>query len=234
MTQDPTTEDLLKEIKLSLQLPHLTEAIRIHKMIAEAAEEEGIKPDAAALQAAADQIRVSNNLKSAAETYAWLENHSLSMDDFEEIALRSCLRIQLAEHLFADKIEPYFVQHKLDYMSAVLYEVVFDDEDVAMEVYYALQAGETTFPQVAHEYIKELTLRRVGGYLGELYRSELSPEVSAAVFSANPPQILKPTISAQGIGILFVEEIHPTFLDTELRTKILFDLFKDFVNKNKS
>ncbi len=230
MIQNPTSEELLKEAKLSLQLPHLTEEIRIHKLIAAVAEEKGIKPDAAALQEAADQIRVSHNLKSAAETYAWLEEYNLSLDDFEELALRSCLKQQHTEHLFADKIKPNYVQHKLDYMSAVLYEVVFDDEDLAMETYYALQAGEATFPQIAHEYIKESTLRRVGGYLGELRRSALSPEIAAAVFSANPPQILKPIVSAQGISLIYVNEIHMPSLTEQLRNEILVDLFDGFLN----
>lgn len=230
MTQNSTTEDLLKEIKLSLQLPHLIETIRIHKMIAEVAEEKGIKPDAAALQEAADQIRVSHNLKSAAETYAWLEKYSLSMGDFEELALRSCLRSQLAEYLFADKIEPYFVQHKLDYMSAVLYEVVFDDEDLAMEVYYALQAGEIGFPQVAREYIREAESLRVGGYLGNLRRSQLKSEIAVAVFSANPPQVLKPILSTQGVYLIYVEEIRQPLLTAQLRDEILVEFFKDFFN----
>lgn len=230
MIHPPTSEELLREAKLSLQLPHLTEEIRVHKTIAALAEEKGIKPDAASLQEAADQIRVSHNLKSAAETYAWLEKYSLSMDDFEELALRSCLRHQLAEHLFADKIEPYFVQHKLDYMSAVLYEVVFDDEDLAMEAYYALQAGETTFPQVAHEHIRETELRRVGGYLGDLRRSTLSTEVAAAVFSTIPPQVLKPIVSAQGISLVYVNEICMPSLTEQLRNEILADLFSNFLS----
>jgi parvulin-like peptidyl-prolyl isomerase len=229
MIQIPTAEELLREAKLSLQLPHLSEQIKTHKLIAKAAAEAGIEPDTAALQAAADQIRVSHNLTSAAETYAWLEKFSLSMDDFEGLALRDCLRSQLAEHLFADKIEPYFVQNKLDYMSAVLYEVVFDDEDLAMESYYALQAGETTFPQVAHRYIQETELRRRGGYLGELRRSQLKPEVAVTVFSANPPQLLKPILSRQGICMLFVETINHPLLDERLRREILGSYLNTFL-----
>jgi parvulin-like peptidyl-prolyl isomerase len=230
MSQEPTHEEILREAKLSLQFPQLTEQIMAHKVIAKAAAEKGIKPDAAALQEAADQIRVSHNLKSAAETYAWLEKYSLSMDDFEELALRSCLRSQLAEYLFADKIEPYFVQHKLDYMSAVLYEVVFDDEDLAMEEYYALQAGETTFPQVAHNYIKETELRSVGGYLGNLRRSQLKPEVASAVFSADPPQVLKPIVSAQGIYLILVETVNQPLLSARIFTEISTHLLGEYLS----
>lgn len=230
MTLPPTSEELLSEVKLSLQLPHLTEEIRVHKAIAALAEEKGIKPNAEALQKAADQIRVSHNLTSAAETYAWLEKCGLSMDDFGKLALRSCLKQQLAEYLFADKIEPYFVQHKLDYVSAVLYEVVFDDEDLAMEVYYALQAGETTFSRVAHDYVQETELRRPRGYLGELRRAALNPEVAAAVFSTIPPQVLKPIVSAQGISLIYVNEICMPSLTEQLRNEILADLFSNFLS----
>jgi parvulin-like peptidyl-prolyl isomerase len=228
MIQSPSDEEILQEVKLSLQLPQVTERINNHKIIAKAAADAGIEPDVEALQAAADQIRVSNNLNSAAETYAWLEKYGLSVDDFEELALRICLKDQLAEYLFKDKIEPYFVQRKLDYMSAVLYEVRFEDEDEAMEAYYDLQAGETTFSQIAYQYIKETELRRVGGYLGDVPRSKLGSEVAAAVFAASPPQVLKPIMFNQGVYLICVEEIRQPLLTEQLRAEIIVNLFDDF------
>ncbi len=38
----------------------------------------------------------------------------LSLDDFEAIVQFSLLSGKLTEHLFADKIESYFVEHQLD------------------------------------------------------------------------------------------------------------------------
>jgi parvulin-like peptidyl-prolyl isomerase len=232
MNQNPNNEEILQEVKLSLQLPQVTERINNHKIIAKAAADAGIEPDVEALQVAADQIRVSNNLNSAAETYVWLEKYGLSVDDFEELALQICLKDQLAEYLFKDKIEPYFVQRKLDYMSAVLYEVVFEDEDEAMEAYYDLQAGETTFSQIAHQYIEEVELRRRGGYLGDVRRDKLGSEVAAAVFAAIPPQVLKPIMSSQGVYLIYVEEIRQPLLTEQLRAEILVDLFDGFLNSN--
>jgi len=43
----------------------------------------------------------------------------------------------------------HFVEHQLDYAQIVMYEVVLDDEDLAMELFYALQEGEISFPEVA-------------------------------------------------------------------------------------
>jgi len=41
-----------------------------------------------------------------------------------------------------------FAEHQLDYTQVVMYEVVLDDEDLAMELFYSLQEGETSFPQL--------------------------------------------------------------------------------------
>ena len=41
--------------------------------------------------------------------------------------------------MFADKIEPYFYENQLDYTAVVIYEVILDDEDLAMELFYAIQ-----------------------------------------------------------------------------------------------
>jgi hypothetical protein len=233
MIQNPNIEEIFQEVKLSLQLPQLTDRIDRHRIIAKAASDAKIEPDVEALQAAADRIRVSNNLNSAADTYAWLEQHGLSVDDFEELALRICLQDLLAEYLFKDKIEPCFVQRKLDYMSAVLYEVMFDDEDEAMEAYYEIQAGETTFSQVAYQYIKDPELRCVGGYLGDIRRTNIGSEVAAAVFAASPPQVLKPIVSTHGVHLIHVEEIRQPLLTTPLRAEILAELFDGFFHSKK-
>jgi hypothetical protein len=92
-------------------------------------ERRGIRPEEIKnttdeLQQAADQFRLANKLHNAKDTWNWLEKQGLSLDDFEEIVQFSLLSGKLAEHLFADKIESYFVEHQLDYTGAVIYEVV--------------------------------------------------------------------------------------------------------------
>jgi parvulin-like peptidyl-prolyl isomerase len=229
-----TPEELLKEVKLSLQLPTLSEQIIEHKMVAQAAAAAGLKPLPEELQKAANQIRLNHNLLGATETYAWLEKYGLSLDDLEALSQRQCLKQQLIDHLFADKIESYFVQHQLDYMSAVLYEVVFEDEELAYEQYCALYAGETTFPQVAHQYIRDVEKRRVGGYLGARRRKELRPEISAIVFITDPPQVLKPIVIENGVYLILVEEVLKPELNQPHSEKIKQELFNQWLIENKT
>ena len=106
-----------------------------------------------------------------------------------------------------------------------MYEVVLDDKDFAMELFYGIQEGEMSCYEVAHQYIQDTELRRKGGYRGIVRRKELKPEISAAVFVATPPQVLKPIVTSQGVHLIFVEEIIEPQLNEKLRYQIISDLF---------
>jgi parvulin-like peptidyl-prolyl isomerase len=218
-------EEIIYQLKISCQIPSVLEGIATRKIIASTAQKIGIKVELEELQQAADNLRLINNLRRADDTFAWLQKHCLSVDEFEEVAHISVLSSKLAQHLFADRVEPFFVEHQLDYAQVVMYEVVLDDEDLAMELFYAIAEGEMSFPEVAHEYIQDTELRRSGGYRGILHRKDLKPEISAAVFAATPPQILKPIVTSSGAHLILVEELIQPKLDDTVRHKILSDLF---------
>jgi parvulin-like peptidyl-prolyl isomerase len=226
-----TSEDILHQVKLSCKIPSLIEEIVTRKIIASAAAEAGIKVETEELQKAADNIRLMGKLKSADDTWAWLQKHGLSLDDFEELIYNNVISGKLAQHLFADKVEPFFVEHQLDYAGVVMYEVVLDDEDLAMELFYGIQEGEMSFYEVAHQYIQDKELRRKGGYRGIVRRKELKPEISAAVFAAKPPQVLKPIVTSSGVNLILVEEIIQPELDNKLRYQILSDLFAGWLKQ---
>lgn len=224
-------DDLLYHIRISCQIPRCIEGIVSCKIIKSVAAKAGIEVEPAELQQAADNFRLANNLRQAGNTWSWLQKHHLSLDDFEELVYANALSKKLAQHLFADKVEPWFYQHQLDYAGVAMYEVVLTNEDLAIELFYALQEGEISFHEVARQYIQEPMLRRAGGYRGIVQRADMKPEISAAVFASKPPQILKPILTSKGAHLLLVEEIIQSQLDDRLRYKILSDLFSDWLDK---
>jgi parvulin-like peptidyl-prolyl isomerase len=224
-----SAQDILQQVKLSCQIPSIVEQIVTRKVVMDAAAEAGIKVEAEELQQAADQIRLISKLKTADETWEWLKKNCLSLDDFEEMVYTKVISGKLAQHLFGDKIEPWFAEHQLDYAGAVIYEVVLDDEDLAMELFYALQEGEMSFFEIAQQYIQDTELRRRGGYRGVVRRNEMKPEISAAVFAAKAPQILKPIVGAKGVYLIWVEEVIKPQLNDKLRYQIISDLFQGWV-----
>lgn len=228
-----TNENILEQIKLSCKIPSIIEEIVNRQILENASEAFGIKVEVAELQKAADQMRLANQLDSADDTWAWLEKHGLSLEEFEKILDNSVIAGKLAAHLFTDKVEQHFFEHQLDYATVILYEVVLDDEDLALELFYAIQEGEMSFHDVAHKYIQDQELRRSGGYRGILSRKDLKAEISAAVFAAKAPQVLKPIVNSQGFYLIFVEEIIQPQLDNKLHIKIVFELFSQWMKQQR-
>jgi len=226
-----SSEEILHQIKLSCQIPSIVEGILTRKIIVRTAKEQGIKAEKSELQEAADSLRLMSNLRSGDATWSWLQKHSLSLDDFEELVEATVLSSKLAQHLFANQVEHFFVEHQLDYAQVVMYEVILEDEDLAMELFYAIVSGEISFHEVAHQYIQNTELRRCGGYLGILNRTALKPEISSAVFAASPPEIIKPILTSLGAHLILVEELIQPRLDTMLRRKIISDLFSEWLKQ---
>lgn len=226
-----TEEDIFQQIKVSLDLPKLIEKTINRKIIENAVDEAKIAVEVEDLQKTADLFRLSNKLETAKDTHEWLEKHHLSVEDFEKMTEFNLKSGMLIQHLFAEQVEPYFYQNQSNYTGAVIYEIVFDDPDLAMELFYSIQEKEISFFEAAHQYITNTELKRKCGYLGKLTRKDLKPEISAAVFASNPPELLKPITTAKGVHLIFVEEIIKPELDNQLRAQILSDLFSEWLKK---
>ena len=226
-----SSHDFIHYIKLSCQTPGVIEAIASEKIIAETAENLGIKVEEAEIQEEGDRFRAAKKLVKAQDTLSWLQQHHLSVDNFEELIYKKILSKKLANHLFGKKVESFFFQHRLDYLAAVTYEIILDDEDLALELFYALQEGETTFADIAREYIPNPEIRRTGGYQGIKRRTDFRPEIASAVFAAKPPEAIKPITTAKGIYLIWVEEIIQPELDDKLRQQIIADLFNHWLKQ---
>lgn len=224
-------EELLHQIKLSYQFSSAVEGVLVRRIVQQTASKLHVAVEPNELQQAADQFRLACGLKSASETWQWLQKHGLSLSDFEEIMHTQILSSKLAHLLFADKIERFWLAHQANYAQAVFYEVIVEDADLAIELFYALEENEISFQAIARQYIQDPELRRVGGYRGVRYRKDLSPEISAAVFAAKPPQLLKPVITSKGAHLLQVEELIQPQLDAEWQQKIRSELFAQWLKE---
>jgi parvulin-like peptidyl-prolyl isomerase len=224
-------QDIYYQAKLSCQIPSLIEAIATRKIIFSTAKEMEISVETEEIQQAADRFRLSNQLQNSQETWAWLQKHDLTVDDFEELIYTTLVANKLAQNLFANQVEPYFVEHQLDYAGAIIYEVILDDEDLATEFLYAIREGEISFFDVARQHSRDIESKRKSGYRGFVRRQDLKPEISAAVFVARPPQVLEPIVTSSGIHLIMVEEIMLPELDEKLRWEIVFHLFSEWLTQ---
>jgi parvulin-like peptidyl-prolyl isomerase len=201
--------DLIYEAKLTGKLPALFHGILRRHTIDQEAARIGITSTAAELQVA----------------------NFLTVDDFERLVAHGLTTEKLAHQLFGDRVEHFFHQNLLDYSGATIYEVVLEDRELAMEIFYSLQEGDLSFADVAYQYIRDPELKRRGGYIGTIGRKQMRPEISAAVFAAKPPQLIKPVVTAIGIHLIQVEEILQPQLDDNIRQRILMDMFERWLEE---
>lgn len=229
-----TKEDIINQVKISGQLPNLISQIIDRKLITSAISKLKITISDQELQVAADQFRELNNLHSAHETMVWLQDNSLTVDDFETIAESSISTKKLAQKLFSQSdIERHFFENRLDYSGLVMYEIILDSKDLAVEIFYAIQEDEITFNEAARKYISNPELRRSGGYSGIIDRASCLPQVSAVIATARAPQLLKPISTNRGTHLIFLEEIIDAQLTPETVDRILVHLFTQWLQANK-
>ena len=232
-----SNSDLAKHLKLSLQMPQVLTNLIDQRIIALTAKQEGVIIEEQELQAAADRFRFENNLIGSQDTLKWLNNYHLSVTEFEELIKNNLLKQKLGEHLFKDKVEPYFYTHQLEYNKASLYEIVLSDFNLAMELFYGIQEQELSFWDLAHQYIEDDSLRRRGGYMGLKTRDRLHPEIAAEVFvfdNSKLPQVLKPIAIEKKAHLICVEEIISPVLNDSLRQKIINRLYENWLIKQRA
>jgi parvulin-like peptidyl-prolyl isomerase len=224
-------EDIIQQLKFSRLMPRIIKEIASRKIISETAKAKNIVLGESEIQQAADSFRFQNNLSSSQATLDWLKKYNLSLEEFEQLIYYNSLSLKLAQHLYGDRVESYFYEHKLDYTQAIIHEVILGDFDLGMELFYGIQEQEFSFWDVAHQYIQDPESRYRGGYRGCLKRNKLKPEISMAVFAAHPPQVLKPIAVDKQTYLIFVSEIIQPELDSELRYSIMTDLFNQWLKE---
>ena len=117
----------------------------------------------------------------------------------------------------------------MDYIGVIMYEVVLDNEYLAMELFYAIQEGEMNSMRQLTNTFKIPRYAALGGAI--VRHKKMKPEISAVVFAAKPPQVLKPIVTSKGVHLILVEEIIEPKLTDMLRKKILSNLFSAWVKQ---
>ena len=225
-----TSDDIFIHLKQEIRLKSVCRKILLHRIIIQTAQERGIIVTPEETQEEADKRRHAKRLEKASDTLAWLEDEMITSEDWEAGIHLSLLRKKLAESLFSQEVEPYFVQHKLDYEQVLLYQIIVPYEKVAQELFYQIEEKEISFYEAAHLYDLDERRRLACGCEGKVYRWNLQADVATVVFSAQPGEVTYPVHTEQGYHIFLIEEFLPAQLTPQRTHEIIGKLFKDWLN----
>jgi parvulin-like peptidyl-prolyl isomerase len=216
-------------LKQELGLKEICQKILYQSLIKKAAQSQGIVVTPEEIQVEADRQRYQKRLESAAATFAWLNEQLITPNEWEAGIQNQLITKKLAESLFAQDVEKYFAEHRLDFEQISLYKITVPYKELAQELQFQLEEGEISFFEAAHLYDVDEHRRLHCGYEGRLYRWSLNPEIAAAIFSATIGEVLGPFQNDQGFELLMVEELIEAELNPTVRQEIIDRMFQEWL-----
>lgn len=199
------------------------------QVILRAASDRNLTITADEIQEEANRHRREYRLEKASDTFAWLQDELITPEDWERGIRDRLLAQKLAEHLFSKDVERIFVENRLNYDRASVYQIVVPYIQIAQELFYQIEEDEISFFEAAHLYDMSIDRRRRCGYEGLLHRWEMIPELAALVFGATPGHILPPVHTDEGYHLILIEEFLPAELTPTVRAEIIQELFKQWL-----
>lgn len=222
--------EIIQLLRQELQLKTFTQKVWQKKVIEKAAQERGLTVTPEEIQVVGDQLRREKRLEKAADTIAWLVDQMISVEDLEAGIRDRLLAQKLAEHLFSKEVEKVFVQNKLQFDQIILYQIVVANQQLAQELFYQIQEGEISFFDAAHLYDIDENRRHLCGCEGKVYRWGLKPDIAAAVFSAQPGEVIRPIETERGYHLFLVEKFLPAELTPQRYQEILHNMFNEWLS----
>ncbi|WP_316429447.1 peptidylprolyl isomerase [Leptolyngbya sp. NK1-12] len=223
-------EAIVDFLKQEVQLRSICEKILCSQIIEQAAQERQITVTPEEIQAEANRQRYQNRLESASATFAWLADQLITPTDWEAGIRKRLLSTKLAERLFAQDVDPYFAEHRLDFEQVTLYKIVVPYQQLAQELFYQIEEREISFYEAAHLYDIDESRRLKCGFEGRLYRWGLRPELAATIFGAQLGQVLGPLRGEQGFDLVLVEEFIVPDFNPEIRQQIIERMFREWLD----
>ncbi|MDM9380975.1 peptidylprolyl isomerase [Chlorogloeopsis sp. ULAP01] len=224
-----SSEEIVSYLKSEMSLRQIYYKILSQKLIHYVAKERGIVVTTEEIQDEAERQRREEQLEKAADTMAWLAQQFICPDDWEVGIRNRLLAKKVAETLFSQDVENFFIQNRLEFEQVILYQIIIDCEKLAQEIYYQIEEGEISFYEAAHLYNIDENRRKKCGYEGKLYRCSLPPNITAVIFNATSQQLIGPIKTEQGYHLFMVEELISAELTSQIYEEILNNMFQKWL-----
>jgi len=225
-------EEVIKFLALTGHFFNILSEIVKYKEVVKKAKELGLAVSDDELQEFSDQYRATRGLYSSDEMLKFLKINGLTEDDFESFCETTILLMFLKNHLATGKkIEEYFINNRSQFDQARTSILLVKEKTLADEIMIQVNEEGEDFHQLARKHSVDGATRYQGGYIGNVSRSMLSPEVSARVFNAKPGDVLGPFEREGLFQLILVEEVMRAELNDEMKEAIKEKIFVEWVSQ---
>lgn len=223
------SQEIISCLKAEIKLKEVCQNIIYQKIIIQAAQKKDIIVTTTEIEAEAARQRRENNLEKATDTMSWLVDQMITPDDWERGIYNRLLRRKLAEVMFGQEVERFFLQNRSEFEQVILYQMIINNEKLAQELYYQIEEDEISFYNAVHLYDIDENRRQKCGFEGKVYRWAIHPDIATVVFSTIPKQLIGPLKTDQGYHLLIVEEFISAELTPQRYEDILNNIFQQWL-----
>lgn len=142
-------------------------------------------------------------MKAQPQAQAMLRSGEVSEADLKRnLSTLVPLEQLVASEIGADEEAEFLQQHAADLESLTVQHILVKDEETARKVAEEARSGD--FGALAKKYSLDKRTAGQGGNLGELHRSELSPEMAEALFELPEGEVSEPIPGQDGFHLFKV------------------------------
>jgi parvulin-like peptidyl-prolyl isomerase len=171
-----------------------------------------------------------NKLTTPEAIKAALQQLCITPEQFEAIATRELRVEKFKQATWGNKLEQHFLQFKPQ-LDKVIYSLLrTDNSEVAQELFFRIQDGDTTFADCAKEYSKGQEAQ-TGGLVGPIPLLQSHPAIAQKLGTSKPGQVLPPMKLENWYVIVRLEKLIPAQLDDATRTMLLNHLFEQWLGE---
>ncbi|MFV0277222.1 MAG: peptidylprolyl isomerase [Parahaliea sp.] len=217
-----SSEDLVAWLKLSGRFTHVVQDLIKEKMAAAAARKRGLTASPAELQERADQHRRTLDLHRAKDANEFLNEASLSLDQYEHYLEDGLLAEKLRAEICSDAaVEEYFSLNKPQFDAIELSHILVQGAGRAKEIVALLQDEPASFADIAMEQSQAESASE-GGRIGRVMRGSMAPALESRLFNARVGEVLGPfeADADNTCDIMSITAKHPATLDSGARKTI--------------
>ncbi len=229
--ENVTVEDLIFHLKMDLG-PSVVDSVIHERLLKIASDEMGIRVEEDELQEAADDFRRRKGLISAQETFDWLSDNRLSIEELERKLEDDLIREQIVSRIATeDAIEGVFLENIAGFQRAKIGVIVVERERTANEIIDQLVKCEADFVELALKYSILKDVGKNGGFMGNVYRNELPYAVDEAVFDEDAPMLVGPVEVGRNFYVVNIFEKANACLDETAREICRWMLLDEFIRE---
>jgi putative peptide maturation system protein len=204
-------------------------------LIQEALTRDPINLSNAELQQAMDAFRRAHKLYTAEDTYRWMARHGMTHEQLERLVTDEATVAKLRDRVTAGRVEGYFEEHRADFDTASIAWFACSDEASAHHTCEQIRLGELDFYKGAQCYFlaAECSKHPSCDLFAIVQRGHVSPELTTAIFTAIPGEVVGPVHTEEHYVIIRVLSCAPARLDEPTRNAIKRLLFEQWLAERR-